>query len=170
MSQELFSGHGWRITLDTDPLPDGRQKTSARVHRCDTVHILALNDEGKLLLLREYRPHLHRYVWMLPSGKVDKETDLLIAAQRELQEETGFRAAVLEPYFSCYYSEALVTTAHYFRARGLTHAPLPQDDYELIEVHPLTLEEALERVLDNERVHAVSALGILKLLKDDFHK
>ena len=43
-------------------------------------------------MLREYRPFYGTYIWMIPSGKADKEKDILVAAQRELQEETGITA------------------------------------------------------------------------------
>lgn len=163
---DLFNAHGWRITVESATLPDGRIKEVARVHRADSVHLLAFPTEETVLLLREYRPYYGHYVWMLPSGRVDKETDIVVAAQRELQEETGFRAAKLEKYFTTNHSESLIMSNHVFFARELTKDPLPQDEDELIEVHELPLEEALNRVLTCERVHSVSALALLRYLHD----
>ena len=117
-------------------------------------------------MLREYRPFYQEYVWMLPSGKVDKETDVAVAAQRELQEETGFRAASLVPYFSARHTERVAYRSHVFLAKELTPDPLPQDAEELIEVHPLSLDEALEHVLKTEVTHSITALSLLRLQKD----
>lgn len=167
MTQELlYDGHGWRITLESAPLPDGRVKTAGRGRRADTVHILAFPTTDTLLLLREFRPFYGAYVWMLPSGKIDKEADPLLAAQRELREETGFRAEQMEPFCTCHHAEGMDWTSHLYLARDLRHDPLPQDATELIEVHPLPLEEALQRILSSEKVHTASAYGLLRYLRE----
>ncbi len=72
MSKELFQGAGWEIRQETAMLPDGRSKTVARAYTSDSVTILAFPSEKSVLVLCEYRPFYNGYVWMLPSGKVDK--------------------------------------------------------------------------------------------------
>ncbi|TSC79665.1 MAG: ADP-ribose pyrophosphatase [Candidatus Peregrinibacteria bacterium Gr01-1014_25] len=163
----LFDGHGWRVTLASAPLPDGRVKTMARARRSDTVHILAVPAPGRMLLLREFRPHFGAYVWMLPSGKIDKEADPLQAAQRELREETGYRAETLEPYGTCHHAEGLIWTSYFFIARTLSPDPLEQDAHELIEVHNLSLDEAIERVLSSSHVHTASAYALLRYAREN---
>ncbi|MDO8649558.1 MAG: NUDIX hydrolase [Candidatus Peregrinibacteria bacterium] len=160
--RELFNHRGWRITEESAPLPDGRSKSVVRVHRCDSVHIIAFDAEGRVLVLREFRPFYGTYVWMLPSGRIDKESDRTVAAQRELQEETGFRAGELTYYCSTRHSESFNSANHVFIARNLSPSPLPQDEDELIEVHPLPLAEAIDRVLASEPVHTASAFALLK--------
>lgn len=164
--KELFSGHDWRIVLEEAPLPDGRLKKIARAHRPDAVHILAFPDDAHILLLREYRPHYGVWIWMLPSGKVDKETDIEAAAQRELQEETGFKAGELRYYCATNHSEGLVMTNHIFIARKLIPSSLPQDAHELIEVHTVGLEEAIDKVLASEKIHTPSAYGLLRYVRE----
>lgn len=163
---ELFNSQGWRVTLDTAPLPDGREKTMVRVHRCDAVHIIALPTPKTVLMLREFRPHYGTYIWMLPSGKVDKEDEHATAAQRELQEETGMRAEEIQHWFTAHHSEGVAIGNHVYIARGLTPDPLPQDPGELIEVHELPFEEALENVLQSEKLHTISAMALLRYLKE----
>lgn len=163
-AEQLYDGHGWRLTMDSYPLPDGRSKRAVRVHRCDSVHLLALPTPSTVLVLREFRPYRQQWIWMLPSGKADKEDDVLSAAQRELREETGFRAERITPFFTCFGADSITTTNHVFLAEGLTPDPLPQDDTELLEVHELPRAEALDRVLGCGAVHAASALGLYRLL------
>ncbi len=160
--EELFSGYEWRVTLDEASLPDGRVKKTARIHRCDTVHIIAFKEQDTILLLREFRPFYGQYVWMLPTGRVNKETDHAKAAQRELQEETGHRAEVIEYYASSRHSETFDSANHVYIAKNLTRSPLPQDEDELIEVHELPYEEALEKVLSSPVVHTASAYALLR--------
>ncbi len=163
-SKELFNGHGVRVTLDTADLPGGGTKTSARLHRPDVVHIIAINSDGNVLLLREYRPFYGEYIWMLPSGHVDKESDALEAAHRELREETGFRAQSLTHFVTAQTAEKLVTKNHIYIGKDLVPDPLPQDAYERIEVHSFPIDEALKLVQSSPNIHMPSAYGLLLYL------
>ena len=165
-SQELYKGHGWRITLDEASLPDGRIKNRARAHRPDIVHILALPTDATILMIREFRPFYQRYLWMIPSGKVDKESDPLIAAQRELREETGYRSDDLTFYCIGRHTDQLVSRNHIFIARKLVKDPLPQDETEIIEVHELPVKEAIDRVLQDEFAHLASAYALLRYARE----
>ncbi|MDD5623271.1 MAG: NUDIX hydrolase [Candidatus Peribacteraceae bacterium] len=164
--KELFSGHGWRVTLDEAALPDGRMKKAARVHSADTVVILPLVQPDRVVILREFRPFWGCYVWMLPSGKADKETDILAAAQRELREETGMRAGKITPYGTCYYRDTIAYTCHFFLAEDLVADPLPRDATELMEVHTLPIDEAIQRVVTGERSHAASGNLLLRYARE----
>lgn len=165
--EELYSGHDWQLILDSAQLPDGREKRVARAKRPDSAHILAFTNEGKILMLREYRPFYKTHIWMIPSGRVDKESDHKAAAQRELQEETGYKADELTFFSKTNYSESVIATNYIYIARGLTFDPLPQDDDEEIEVHECSLEEALENVLSSDVIHTASAFALLHYIRDN---
>jgi len=162
----LWSDDTWQVIDESVALPDGRIKTSIRVKRPDSVHILAFPAPGKILILREYRPYYQQYLWMIPSGKVDKENDITIAAQRELQEETGYKAQSLQHYCTVQNTESIVYENHVFIASKLVESRLPQDADEEIEVHELSLEEALNNVLTSPVVHTVSAFALLRYMKE----
>ncbi|MDD5041450.1 MAG: NUDIX hydrolase [Candidatus Peribacteraceae bacterium] len=166
-SQELYAGHGWRIIKEAASLPDGRIKKTARAYRCDSVHILAFTESETILMIREFRPFYHDYIWMVPSGKMDKEQEPLVAAQRELREETGFAADHIEFYCSCRHSEILEQENHLFIARELKPSPLPQDKNELIEVHEMTVDEAIQRVLGSSTIHTMSAFAVLRYAREN---
>lgn len=157
---ELYSDKDWQVLLESASLPDGREKRVSRVKRADSAHIIAFKDDNTILMLREYRPYYGTYIWMIPSGRIDKETDHLAGAQRELQEETGFRAEQLDLLCKTNYSESLIATNYIYVARGLVNDPLPQDDDELIEVHECTLEQSLDNVLTSDVVHTASAYAL----------
>jgi ADP-ribose pyrophosphatase len=165
--EELFSGHGWRITLESASLPDGRVKKIARAEYADSASVLAFVDENRILVLREYRPFYKDYIWMLPSGRIDKENDASEGAHRELREETGFRAESFKHYCTVNIAEGLKKAHHFFIAKNLKHDPLPQDHAELIEVHELTLDDALDRILQSSTVHMASAFGVLRYLREN---
>ena len=160
--QTLYDDGTWSVLLEEATLPDGRTKKVTRVHRCDSAHILAFTDAGKVLMLREYRPYYGQWIWMIPSGRVDKEADIAVAARRELREETGFDATSIEPLWQFQSSESIVTKNHVFLARGLRRSPLPQDDDELMETHECTVDEAIANVLQSPVVHTLSAAALLR--------
>ncbi len=164
--EELLNQLGWKVTLETAPLPDGRIKKAIRVHRCDSVHILAFKTEDTVLLLREFRPFYQEYIFMLPSGKVDKELAIEDAAQRELREETGFAAKFLQPYGTTNMHDGVDITNHLFIAKELYPSPLQQDACELIEVHEYSMDEAIEKVLHSNKVHSPSAVLLLRYARE----
>lgn len=164
--EELFNQFGWRITLEKASLPDGREKKAILVHRADSVHIMAFTQERLMLVLREYRPFYQKYVWMLPSGRADKENDVETAAQRELQEETGYRAKKLTHYGSTRHSETLQCNNHIFIAEDLVRDPLQQDEDELIEVHEMPFNEAIAKILGSDPVHTASAYAVLRYARE----
>ncbi|MEI8230808.1 MAG: NUDIX hydrolase [Candidatus Peregrinibacteria bacterium] len=164
--ENLYEGHGWKINLEEALLPDGRAHSAARVHRNDTAHILAFDDNGNVLMLREFRPFYGAYLWMIPSGMMDKENMPDVAAQRELREETGFRAQDLKKYFSIRNSEMLVQENHIFMAKNLVIDPLPQDDGETIECHHLSVEQAIANVLASPVIHTVSLVALLRYARE----
>jgi len=162
----LWSDKDWQIILESADLPDGRKKEVVRVKRPDSVHVLAFTDKNKVLMLREFRPYYGKFIWMIPSGRIDKEKDMFEAAQRELREETGFRAKKLDHWCDTNYSESIIATNHIFLASDLEKDPLPQDEDEEIEVHELDVEEALENVLQSPYVHTASAYALLRYLRE----
>jgi ADP-ribose pyrophosphatase len=165
--EQLFHSHGWTITLESATLPDGRIAKRARATFADTVHILAFDKTQKILLLREYRPFYGAYIWMLPSGHVDKESDQQIAARRELREETGFDARKITYLWNANSTEKIKNTNYFYHAEELTHDPLPQDADELIEVHALPVKEALEKILSSAKVHMASAYGVMRYMREN---
>lgn len=164
--ETLFDDFGWKIVLEEVKLPDGRTKKAARAERPDSVHIIAFASPEKILVLREYRPYYSDYIWMLPSGRMDKESNRDIAAQRELQEETGYRAKKMDYFFAAHHSESLIMSNHVYIAHDLEKAPLPRDDDEMIEVYELTLQEALEKIQTSKKVHTISAYALLRYMNE----
>lgn len=161
---ELYSDKDWRITKECVSLPNGVEKCATRVNRADSVHLVAFTKKNNVLLLREYRPFYGEYIWMIPSGRVDKEIEHKIAAQRELQEETGYRANKLELLCYANYSESIISTSYIYEARELIKDPLPQDEDELIEVHEMPIENAIKKILQSKIVHTTSAFALFRYL------
>lgn len=164
--EELYRDKDWQIILETVPLPDGREKRVPRVKRADSAHVIAFNEDGNILLIHEYRPYYHSHIWMLPSGRIDKEDNMHEGAQRELREETGFRANSLEYLWTANHSESIIMANHFFVGRDLVEDPLPQDADETIEVHAMSMEEALKKIHASKKIHLASAYGLLRYMHE----
>lgn len=148
-SEEVFGGRLLKVKRDRVRLPDGRVATREYVTHPGAVVMIAELPNGKLLFERQFRYPLHRVFLELPAGKIHPGEDILLTARRELQEETGYVArdwhylGVIHPCIG--YSDERIEI---FFARGLSHVGHALDDGEFLEVHELTLGEAIEAVRD----------------------
>ena len=144
-------------------LPDGSERTYPVLVVGVAVGILAFIDETHVLLVRQYR-HLPRAMsWELPGGGALPGEDPLVAAQRELREEGGYRAGRLEFLTRFYPSPAyLDETGYCYVARDLAPDPLPADDDEFFERRIIPFTDVLRMVLTDEITESFSKVAILR--------
>ncbi len=142
----LLEGGFLEVRRDDVLLPDGHRATREYIAHNGAVAVVPLLDDGRLVLVRQYRYPIGKSIVEFPAGKRDDGEDLLACARRELQEETGYRAR--EWAFACEIHNAAAYSTEsiwiYF-ARGLLAGPQRLDAGEFVEV--LTLDEpALDRL------------------------
>jgi ADP-ribose pyrophosphatase len=125
--------------------------------------VVPITEDGKVVLVRQWRQPLSSFTLELPSGAVDKGEDPREAAERELFEEAGFRAVGLEHLVSVHTSTGRSNEVCYlFRCRAVRdpNGPYPEPT-EFIRVVELPFEEALERISDGTITDAATVLGLL---------
>ncbi|MEO8544104.1 MAG: NUDIX hydrolase [Betaproteobacteria bacterium] len=147
-SQELFTGNFLRVRRDTVALPDGGQSTREYVVHPGAVMIVPLLTDAqgglRVVLERQYRYPVGQVIVEFPAGKRDGGEDLLLCAQRELREETGYQAqewahaGVLHPLVA--YSTEFIDI---WFARGLVAGERALDPGEFLDVITATPEELL---------------------------
>ena len=162
----VFESGSWRLTVETVALANGRLRERGKVdHPGAVVLVPLLEQDGQqmVLLLRQYRHALDETIWELPAGTRGWEEPWLPCAQRELREETGYRADNLSELGKLWpapgVSNELMTI---YLATGLTPDPLPADEDEQIEVRPVLLAEAIRMAREGEIWDAKTVAGLWK--------
>lgn len=169
-SAVVYDGDFIRVLKDNVRLPDGNISTREHISHPGAVAVLAILDNGNLIMERQFRYPLQREFIELPAGKIDHGEDILVTAQRELLEETGYVALEwthLSTMWPCIgYSDERM---EYFLARGLTHQGSQLDDGEFLEVFELSLIDAMEWVRQGKIDDSKTVLGLFwleKILKE----
>ena len=165
-STVVFDGSFIQVRKDSVLLPDGAKGTREYINHPGAVAVLALLDNGNLLMERQFRYPLQREFIELPAGKIDHGEDALFTAQRELLEETGYAASEwihLTTAWPCigYADERM----EYFLARGLTYRGRNLDDGEFLEVFELSPCEAVEWVRLGKINESKTIVGLFWLEK-----
>jgi 8-oxo-dGDP phosphatase len=173
-SETVYSGAILALRLDQVEMPDGRIAEREVIEHHGAVAITAIDDDGQVVLVDQYRHPLGQRLLELPAGLLDiAGEDPLAAAQRELAEETGLAArewsvlvdVALSPGFT---DESL----RIYVARGLfpTDRPDPEHEEADLRVIRLPLAEAVRVAFAGEIINATAVAGLLALtiaLQDD---
>ncbi|MCW5650221.1 MAG: NUDIX hydrolase [Ramlibacter sp.] len=163
-SQTLFKGSFLEAFRDTVRLPDGREAVREYVKHPGAVVVVALLDDGRVVMERQFRYPVGRVMTEFPAGKLDAGEDPLWCGQRELLEETGYtarewaRAGAM--HLAIAYSTEII---HIYFARGLTAGPRQLDDGEFLEVFAATPQELLAWSRSGELTDAKSLTCLLWL-------
>jgi ADP-ribose pyrophosphatase len=156
--------HHGKLSLreDTWQLPDGRQIVYPVLVVGVAVGIIPFVDDDHVLLVRQFR-HLQRGLsWELPGGGALPGEEPLVAAQRELREEGGYRAERFTFLTRFFPSNAYVDEVGYcYAAHGLTPDPLPADDDEFLERHVVSLREAIRMAVEDDITESFSKVALL---------
>lgn len=165
-STVVYDGTVFTVTRTRFRYPDGVEVEQGVVRHNGAVGIVALDEQGCWLLVRQYRLAAERHLLEIPAGGLEPGEEPLATAHRELREETGFAAASMVPLGATFMAPGFCTEyLHYFLATGLTPAPLPQDDDERLSAPiPMTEAEVLAaiddgRICDAKTVAAVALLA-----------
>jgi ADP-ribose pyrophosphatase len=162
----VYEGDFMRVHKDSVLLPNGAVSIREYIAHPGAVAVLAILDNGNLVMERQFRYPPQREFIELPAGKIDHGENILLCAQRELLEETGYVASEwihLTTAWPCigYADERM----EYFLARGLTHQGRKLDDGEFLEVFELSLPEAIEWIRQGKINESKTIVGLFWLEK-----
>jgi ADP-ribose pyrophosphatase len=160
--REIYAGRVVTLRLRYLPQPDGSTRLREIIQHAAGAAVVAVDAEMHVLLVRQPRPAVNANVLELPAGLVDPGEAPIDCARRELQEETGYIAGLLEPLVSFYTSPGFSTELiHIFVATDLREGAVQHAEEEEIEVVRLPLDHAIDRVLHGEISDAKTVTGLL---------
>jgi 8-oxo-dGTP pyrophosphatase MutT (NUDIX family) len=161
-SREVYENSWIKIREDEIVRPDGEPGIYGVVHYKNiAIGILPIED-GHIYLVGQHRYPLEQYSWEIPEGGCAEGEDLLAAAQRELAEETGLRAANWKLVGEAHLSNSVSDErAVWFQATSLTQGEPEPEGTEQLNIQRLPGEQVLRMALSGEITDALSLLAIM---------
>jgi ADP-ribose pyrophosphatase len=161
-SRRVYAGKVVSVDVDQVEEPGGVRAVREVLRHPGSVAVLAIHDDGRLVLVRQYRYPVDDEVWELPAGRLDAGETPEQAARRELVEEVGLEASELTRMSVFYTTPGFCDEVMYlFRATGLRSVPARPEEDERIEVREVTLAEARIMVDRGEVREAKTLVAVL---------
>ncbi len=158
----LLTTRRFRVVRHVEQNPDGTTHVKDTIEHPGAVTIIPLLDNGQVCLIRNDRVAVGRTLVELPAGTLEPGEDPAVTASRELWEETGYRARILEKLIEFYMSPGIISERmHVFVARGLVAGDAAREAGEKIENFVVSWPEAMQMVSDGTIQDAKTLVGLL---------
>ncbi len=158
----VFRGRKFRVERRVAPDRHGRSRSYDLVVHPGAAVILPILDDGRVLLIRNYRLAVDRELLELPAGTLEPPEPPEACARRELAEETGWRAARMEPLLSFYSTPGICTEhMHAFVATGLSAGATALEPGERITPCPMRWTDALDAIRSGRITDAKTLVTLL---------
>jgi ADP-ribose pyrophosphatase len=158
----LYQGKVVDLYVDTLLMPSGRKAIREVVTHPGGVVVVPVLEDGRLVLLRQFRYPLQTFILEFPAGKLDSNQTPVDTARRELEEESGYRAENMHFELSFHTSPGFCNEIiHLFLASGLTQVEQRLEEGEQISVEIVTVEECMKMIESGEIADAKTILGLL---------
>jgi 8-oxo-dGTP pyrophosphatase MutT (NUDIX family) len=165
-SKDAFDGKIIKVRTDQVTMPGGNESQRDVVVHPGAVGVVALDDQGRVMLIKQYRHPVQEFLWELPAGLLDVEGELALAtAQRELGEEAGLQAEKWNVLVDVLTSPGMSDEAtRIYLARDVTETGNERSDEDEeadLELSWVDLDEALRAVLSGGIRNALAVAGLL---------
>lgn len=165
-TRNIYNGRIVNLYVHEVILPDGQHSKREVIKHPGAVAIVALDEARQVFLVRQFRIAANRITIELPAGVLGIDEPPEDCAQRELQEEIGYKPGKMEGlggFFNApgYTSEYI----HLYLATDLQISKLDQDHDEFLEVLRVPFEEALAMIERQEIVDAKTIIGLLQVAR-----
>lgn len=167
-SRQIYNGNIIKVRVDKVSVPNGNKTDREVVEHSGGVVIIATTDDNKILLVEQFRKPVEENLLELPAGKLEINEDPSACAERELIEETGYKAAFIKHLFSFYttpgYSNEIL---HLYRAANLEEVGVDPDENEIIINHMITKDDINTMIKSGKIKDSKTIVGLLYYLAGD---
>ena len=161
-SDRIYTGKVISLKVDTVEIDSKGYKKREIVEHPGAIGIVALTDDNKIVLVKQFRKPIEKAIWEIPAGKLEIGESPKECAIRELKEETGYSAKNIKLIHKFFTSAGFSNQKIYiFLATGLTKGEPNFDEDEFIEKYEIDINEAKNMVIKNEIEDAKTTIGIL---------
>ncbi|NIL59896.1 NUDIX hydrolase [Salinispora arenicola] len=165
---ERYRGRIFQVVTDEVTMPGGGTAVRDYVRHPGAVSVVALDDAGRVVLIRQYRHPVGQHLWELPAGLLDVAgEDPAVAAVRELAEEADLTVGRLDVLVDVHSSPGFTNElVRVFLARDLTEVPADRrhhrsDEEADLQIVRVALDEAVGMALAGEITNAATVAGLL---------
>ncbi|MBQ6998430.1 MAG: NUDIX hydrolase [Clostridia bacterium] len=158
-----FKGRILTMRVDTVELPDGTTSTREIIEHPGGVAVIAVDENGYVPMVTQFRKPYEKMVMELPAGKLDSGEEPINCGMRELEEETGLKANNFVSLGSVMPSPGYAKELIYiYLATDLYEGTVHLDEGEFLSVEKYHIDELVKMVMNNELQDAKTVIGILK--------
>ena len=164
-SELIYTGRAFTVRVDTIQTIDGRKTTRDIVEHSECVAIIAIDPDGKLLLVKQYRLPVGKQLLEIPAGGIDGDEHPADAVRREMQEETGYLPKKVKKLGGFYSAPGFCTEyLHLYLATELEPSRLVAEDTESITIKRIDPDQITGFIYSGDICDAKSIAGLLTWL------
>ncbi len=161
-SDRIYTGKVISLKVDTVEVPKKGYQKREIIEHPGAVGIVAITDDNKVLLVRQFRKAIEKVLWEIPAGKLEQGESPKDCAIRELKEETGYSASNMKLIHKFYTSSGFSNQKIYvYLATDLEKGECCLDEDEFLELHEVNLNDAYEMINKNDIEDAKTSIGLL---------
>lgn len=163
MVRPIYKGRIITLGVEQVTLPNGREIDLEIVRHPGGAAVAAIDERDRICLIRQYRHAADGWLWELPAGKIDNREEPLLTAKRELAEEAGVKASEWQSLGLMRSSPGVFDEViHLYLATGLTRVEQSLEADEVLEVHWMPIQEALQWAVDGKINDAKSVIALFR--------
>ncbi len=160
-SELVYDGSFLKVLKDEVELPNGKKGSREYIPHPGASMIIPITDQGKLVMLHQFRYAVRRIFIEFPAGKIDAGESALQAARRELEEETGLVAKELKHLTTIHpvigYSDEKIEI---YLATHLTESQQHLEEEEFLDVFEISFDEAMDKMKQGEITDVKTMIGL----------
>ena len=166
IAKQIYHGRIFDVQLEAHHLPNGRQATFEIVRHPGGAAVLPILNDGRVLLIKQYRPAVSAMVYEIPAGRLEKGETPQDCALRELEEETGYSATRISPlggFFAAVgYCDEYIDL---FLANGLHEVEQNLEPDEVLELTPMSVDQAMNKLSAGKITDCKTQVALLRYQK-----